>query len=327
MKGKGLLIAGIVILAAIAAGALSMLKQTPKQEAAVQAPPPLPVDATMPAKLQAQTLVNIGVPITGKVENFHVEAGDEVYEGQLLAQIRSEALVSAVQTATEDLESAQTRINNLESLIAASRLEASRAGADATRVRADLDRASKRYERERMLLAEGATPRLTFEKAQREFLALEKESANLDQLARQSEERVDSLQRDLDNVRKILQDKVDELETVQASVAAGQIYSPVSGIVASRRGLAGDEVNPSIRDLFQIATDLSVLEAVAVPSAADLARIKPGQEAFVALAESPNELLPGVVKKVEEGQVTIEFKNPNPAIRPGLTAQVRIKLT
>ena len=36
------------------------------------------------------------------------------------------------------------------------------------RVRAELDRASRNYQRQKMLLAEGATPRLTFEKAERE---------------------------------------------------------------------------------------------------------------------------------------------------------------
>jgi multidrug resistance efflux pump len=328
MKGKGLLAAGVVILAAIGAGALSVLRQAPKN----QAPPAevkqaAPADVTMPARLQAQTVVDVGVAISGKIEAFHAEPGAEVYEGQLLAQIRSEALGSAEEHASEELERAQARINNLESTIAAARLESSRAMADAARVRADLDRASRRYQREKMLLSEGATPRLTFEKAEREFRALESESAALDQVAKQSEERVDTSQRELDQLRKILQDKVDDLEAAKARVAAGDIYSPVSGLVSNRQGTVGDEVNPAMKDIFQIATDLTVLEAVAEPNPADLARIKPGQEAFVALAESPNELLPGVVKRVEAGRVTIEFKNPDASIRPGLTAQVRIKLT
>jgi len=271
-------------------------------------------------------VVNVGVPLTGKIQAFHAELGDEVYEGQLLAQIKSGGLEDAQETGTADLERAKSRVNEIESAIAAGRLEASRAGADATRARAEFDRAQRYYQRQKMLLDEGATPRLTFEKAQREFQALETESKNLDQLAKQSEERVDSLQRDLDAAQKLFRDKEDHLEGVKASLAAGEISSPVSGIIVARRGELGDQVNPTVTDLFQIATDLSVMEAVAEPAPNDLARIKPGQEAYVALAESPNELLPGVVKKVDEGKVTIEFKNPSPAIKPGLTAQVRIKL-
>jgi multidrug resistance efflux pump len=328
MKGKGLLIGGIVILAAIAAGALAVFRSTqakPVQQSHQAAP--VVTEISVPARLQAATVIEIGVPFEGKIEAFHAEPGDEVYEGQLLAQIRSETLRSAEEEAALDLERVQTRLNNLESSISETRLEASRAGADAARARSELDRASRNFQRQKMLLAEGATPRLTFEKSEREFRAIEVESTNLDQLAKQSEERVGSLQRELDGARKLLQDKSEDLEGARERVAAGDISSPVGGIVAGRRGEVGEAVSPAVRDLFRIATDLSVMEAVAEPAPADLALVKQGQEAFVALAESPHELLPGAVKKVEAGRVTIEFRNPNPAIKPGLTAQVRIKLT
>jgi multidrug resistance efflux pump len=319
-----------MVLTAIVAGAWFFFRQAQEKNAAEtqqqQAPPPV-TEAILPATLQAQTVVEVAVPIKGKIEAFHAEVGDEVYEGQLLAQIQSQRLHTAEEEAALDLERAQTRVNNLESTIAASRLEASRASADALRVRADLDRASRLYQREKVLIAEGATPRLKFEKAEREFQALQKESENLDQLAAQSEERVSALNRELDAARKTLQDKAEELEGAKAEIAAGDITSPVGGIVAGRRGQAGEDVDPTLKDLFRIATDLTVMEAVADAGPADFARVKEGQEAYVSLAESPDELLPGIVKKAVEGKVTIEFKNPNPAIRPGLTAQVRIKLT
>jgi macrolide-specific efflux system membrane fusion protein len=328
MKGKGLLISGIAILALIAIGALSLLIPERKQPdtASAQVQPTI-TEITAAAQLQAPTVINVPVPTTGKIEAFHAEPGEEVYEGQLLAEVRSGGIEDAQEVGTADLERAQERVNSIESAIAAGRLEASRAAADASRVRADLDRASRFYQRQKMLLDEGATPKLTFEKAERDFKSVETESKNLDQLAKQAEERVDSLQRELDAAQKLLRDKADNLEALKESLAAGQVTSPVSGIIVGRRGELGEQVNPTVTNLFQIATDLSVMEAVAEPSAVDLAQIKPGQEAYVALAESPDELLPGVVKKVEQGKVTVEFKNPNPAIKPGLTAQVRIKLT
>jgi len=46
----------------------------------------------------------------------------------------------------------------------------------------------------------------------------------------------------------------------------------------------------------------------------------------VLLAEAPGEGLPGFVKMVAADEVVIEFTNPTPAVRPGLTAQVRIRL-
>ena len=39
------------------------------------------------------------------------------------------------------------------------------------------------------------------------------------------------------------------------------------------------------------------------------------------------EILQGTVAKIEDGKVIVEFPSPNPMIKPGLTAQIRIKLT
>lgn len=328
MKGKGLLIGGAVILLALAALAISLIRQPPEKSQPVQAQTETrsTAEITMAAKLQARTIVDIASPIEGKIETVHTEVGSEVYEGQLLAVVKSATLESARQQAQQDYERLQTRVNDLESALAAARLEASRAGADATRIRADLDRATRNLQREKMLLAEGATPRLTFEKAEKQFVALEMESKNMDQVAKQSDERVLSIQQELDTARKLLQDKTDALEASKERLAAGQVYSPVSGTMASMRARAGDDVHPSTKDLFQIATDLSTMEAVADVDSSQMSRIKPGQIAYIAVAES-QDLLTGVVKEAVGGKVKVEFANPDPSIKPGLSAQIRIKIT
>jgi len=35
----------------------------------------------------------------------------------------------------------------------------------------------------------------------------------------------------------------------------------------------------------------------------------------------------GAVKSIEGAQVIVAFSNPNPAVKPGMTAQVRIKVS
>ena len=79
-------------------------------------------------------------------------------------------------------------------------------------------------------------------------------------------------------------------------------------------------------DLFQIASDLSIMDAVADASPAQLDRLKAGQPATVLIAEMGGEILQGKVAKIEDGKVTVEFPSPNPMIKPGLTAQIRINL-
>lgn len=321
------------MLIAVAAGALSVVWQErgaarkPKEPAAVAPIPVRAADVSLAGKIQAHTVEQVPVPVDGKIEMFNVEVGDEVYEGQLLAQIRSEALESEQAAAQMALEREQTKVNNLESSIVAARLEASRARAEASRSQSEYDRASKAYERQRLLMAEGATPRLTFEKAEKEYTTAKSEYANLEEGARQSEDRASAMVRDLDIAKKLLQHASDEADRVKEHLATGEVHSPVNGIVVGRRGELGGPVDPSIRNLFEIAADLSHLEVVADAAPDVLARVRPGQPAVVRVAEVPGEGLGGTVAKVEAGHVVVEFGNPNPLVKPGLTAQVIIKFT
>lgn len=319
----------IFVITAIAATGVFVIRRSAAPARAAQPASKAVVEEeiSLPATLQAVTTIPVGIPIQGKIESFQVDVGAEVYEGQLLAQIRSEALQAVQQAAEVDLEQAETRVRNLESLLSAARLEASRASADASRVRNDYERAEKAFQRYKMLLEEGATPRLTFEKAQKEYIALQAESKNLDAVAVAADERISSVSRELDATRKILEGKATDAEAAKLHAGSGEVLSPVNGIVVARRGQAGDNVHPSMTDLFQIASDISVLQAIADASPAQISKIKQGQPATVTLAEMAGELLQGTVLKAENGKVTVEFANPNALVKPGLTAQIRIKLT
>jgi len=327
MKAR-LWMGALVAIAVIAVATYVVQTRKPAQTAVKPTvPEPVDVELSLQAVLQTATSIPVGVPVEGKIESFQVEAGDEVYEGQLLAQIKSQALETAKLEAETDLEQSETRVRNLEAAMSAARLEASRAVADAARVKNEYERAAKNFQREKMLLAEGATPRRNFEKAQKEFIALEAETKNHDAVAAGAEERITSTQNELDAARKLLEGKSEDLEQATQRVGAGNVLSPVNGIVVGRRGQAGDNVHPSMTDLFQIATDLSAMQAIAQASPAQIKQIKPGQPATVTIVEMAGEILQGSVLKIEGDRVVIEFANPNPLIKPGLTAQVRIKLT
>jgi len=269
------------------------------------------------------TVQSVPAPIEGKIESFHAEPGDEVYEGQLLAQVRSAALDTVEERAALDAESARTRLGNLEAALSTARLEAARADADAGRARSEHDAASKIWQRQKLLLSEGATPRLAAEKAAREFEGTKRDAEALATLASIAQSRVEALRSDLEAARKALDDKTQELEQARADVATGDVHSPVNGVIVGRRGQPGEEVNRAMTDLFQIATDMSRLEVVLEPPPPALARFRTGQPATVTVAESATALA-GQVKAIDSGKVTIEFANPDPAVKAGLTAHVRI---
>jgi multidrug resistance efflux pump len=326
MKPRWLL--PILIAVVIAAAGVYVVRKNaaPANPTTAAAPASRPAEISLPATLQAAVTIPVPVPIEGKIENFQVEVGADVYEGQLLAQIHSEALEAVKEAAEADLDGAETRVRTLEASLSATRLEASRAAADASRVRNDFDRATKYFQRQKMLLDEGATPRQTFEKAQKEYVALQAESSKLDAVATAADDRISSVQRELDAARKLLEGKAEDVEKAKEHAGSGEVLSPATGTVVARRGQAGDTVHPSMTDLFQIASDLSLMHAVAEAAPAQITHIRKGQPVTVVLAEMGGEALQGTVLNIENGKITVEFANPNTQIKPGLTAQIRIKI-
>jgi hypothetical protein len=67
------------------------------------------------------------------------------------------------------------------------------------------------------------------------------------------------------------------------------------------------------------------MQAVVEPDPAILPKIKPGLIAGVRVAEAGDEI-PGYVREVRGTQVLVDFVSPDPSIKPGLSAQVRISL-
>jgi multidrug resistance efflux pump len=249
-----------------------------------------------------------------------------VEAGQVLARIASPGLETGREVAQVSLDNAQSRVTRIEAQLAAARLEASRAQADASRARSDLDRADKVYTRQRMLHSEGATPRLAYEKAGREFENAQADYQNLDRLARQTDLRVQALQDELQIGRKILDDKQKQLEDASGALAAADIRSPVDGTVVGRKGEVGKAAQEQGSDFFQIAADLMSLEVVVEPDPPTLARIRQGQPALVLISDFQAEGIPGTVGEIKDSLVRVEFASPNPAIKPGLAAEVRIRL-
>ena len=328
-----LVAAAAIILAAVGASALSVLWREHAQPAVKAAVPlasmaPAPEsEVSLEGKIFALRVVEVAAPVNGTVGVFYVEIGQDIFEGQLIAQINSDSLTGAEQLATQLADRARNRLSDLESSLIAARLESSRAHAVASRLKTEFDRSERTYQRQRILLAAGATPRLTFEKAEKEYVTGQAESASAEALAQQVEIRVNAQLKEQDAVKKTLEERTHEVDAAKADLAAAEVHAPVDGVVVGRRGDAGDPVDRSMKDLFQIATDLTRLAVVVEPSAPAIARIHPGQTAVVTVAEAQNELLAGQVKKVENGRVTVEFTSPDPAVKPGLTAHVRIKIT
>jgi len=78
-------------------------------------------------------------------------------------------------------------------------------------------------------------------------------------------------------------------------------------------------------DFFQIAVNLTALQIVVTPQPLELPRVHAGQTASIVIADTPGSTA-GKVREIKAGQVFIDFSSPSLSIRPGMSAQVKIKV-
>ena len=191
---------------------------------------------------------------------------------------------------------------------------------------ATISTGSKRnYQKQKGLWDAGATPRLVFEKAEKDYNdakdAIEKQGT----AAKDAQARAGQIASDIEAANRTVAQATTALERAKADLSKGEIHSPADGIIIARKGVPNDPVDLTAKDLFQIATDLTQLQITLTPSPADLARIHAGQAALIRVPELSPDEIPGKVRGVSASQITVEFTSPSPATKLDLIGQVKIK--
>jgi multidrug resistance efflux pump len=329
MRGKWVLLSAVAVLAGVAGGALSMRYRRPAPAPVVRAAGAAVLSAnqvTLRGAIRPQHVTGVGAQVGGVIEAFLVEVGQDVYQGQMLARIGSQGLESSREAATSAVDRAQEQVNRADAAVAGARLEQSRADAEAQRARFAMERAETAFSRQQVLFAQGATPRLVYDKAQREYDAAKTEFTAMDKAARATAERVQNVLQEVASAQKILAGENQRLEESQAAFEAADVHSPVDGLLVGRSGEVGKPAQEFGDNLFQIATDMYALEIALEPEPPVLKRLRPGQPALVLIPDLQSAGITGDVKEIKGTQVVVEFNSTIPAIRPGMVADVRLKL-
>jgi multidrug resistance efflux pump len=278
-------------------------------------------EITLTGRLQAQKIEQVDAPVAGILDAWFVEEGQEVYEDQLVGRIRNAGLDNAVQQAQSALDRAEIRVAQLDAQTVNSRLEASRTTAEQIRARNELDRIEKIYLRYKNLMDAGAIARLTFEKAESDYIAAKAEAAKREVPAKEAEDKVVALQQDSEEAKRTLAEQTAALAKAKDAVTEGDLHSPADGVVLTRSVHQGDQVEDSAEGLLTVATELTKLAVSVTPDPAVLARIHAGQKAFVRVNEAES---PGDVKEVRGAEVIVQFTSEKAVTKLGGAAQVRI---
>jgi multidrug efflux pump subunit AcrA (membrane-fusion protein) len=329
VRGKWLLFVGVVLISAAGAGAVMWMRRQappPQAKSSPQLQLPKGAEISLTGKIQAVQLAHIDALLDGVLEEFSVQVGDEVFEGQILGRIANAALRENEKESLLDTERMLARISALEAELTAARLEDSRLTADLARARSESVRAERAYRRQEMLRREGATPRLTFEKAEKDYAAADDEQERAQAMSAAAQDRIQRILKEIDLNRKTLAELEAAHDSAKSELAAADLLAPVDGIVVGIKKAAGDEVQKGMTGIIDIATDLGQLELVVDVPQDHSRRLAPGQPALIVMAELPGGGLPATIKTVEKERIVVEFSSPSPLIRPSMTAVARFKL-
>jgi multidrug resistance efflux pump len=329
MRGKWVLISAVTIAAV--AGGIFLLKYRQK-------PLPAPRQAeaavintdevTLSGSIRPQHVIGVGATVAGNIDAMLVDVGEDVFEGQVLARIGSSNVDSDREAATQALERSQDQLAKAEAAVNSSRLESSRADADMQRARAQLDRVQAILERQTTLHKAGATPNLVYEKAVKDYEAAVAEFEIMDKAQRAARDNVSQATTKVAELKAGVVQRSREVESAEGQYTATEIHAPSEGVVIARKGEIGKPASDYGDQLFQIATDMFALEVTLPAKPAVMKRIHPGQTATVQVLDLQSLGMPGTVKEVreKEGEIVVEFSGTVQAIRPGMRADVRLRL-
>lgn len=272
--------------------------------------------------LNAVVTVQVGSQVSGQIKEILADFNTEVKSGQLIARIDPEQFESRVAQVRADRDAARSAVEVARSNVRAAK-------ADHARVQATLADAARDLERKQLLLAKNFIAASERDKAQT-AAAVAKEQV------RTAEAQIAVQEAQVRNALSVVKQREAALRQATIDLDRTYIRAPVAGTVISRNVDAGQTVAASLQapTLFTIAKDLSAMQVDTSVDEADVGRLRVGQQATFTVDAFPrrnfsgsiNQIrkAPTIVQNVVTYTVVISADNPDRALLPGMTANVRI---
>jgi len=272
--------------------------------------------------LNATTTVQVGSQISGQVKEIFADFNTAVKKGQIIARIDPSTFELRVNQARADLDSA-------EGAVAVARAGLAAQQAEVARVRFALQDAQRDVERKKALVDKKFISAAELEKAQSLLDSTREQLKAVQAQIKVSEAQVSS-------ARAAVKQRESLLKQAQVDLERTIIRAPVDGTVILRNVDAGQTVAASLQApvLFTIAQDLRDMQVEAAIDEADVGRLRVGLPASFAVDAFPRRNFAGEIKQIRKSPqnvqnvvsytVVITAANPDLALLPGMTANVRI---
>jgi HlyD family secretion protein len=286
--------------------------------------------------LNAVVTVQVGSQISGTIRELHADFNSKVKKGQLVARIDPEIFEAKVAQAKADLESARANVLNQRASVARAEAEVATARANAARQQVAVQDARIKRDSRASLFREGGVSQEERDSAQASYDAAVAQHDAAVATIRSAEAALAVARAQLQAAEAQVAQRQAALRQAQVDLEHTFIRAPVDGIVISRNVDVGQTVAASLQApvLFTIAQDLSQMQVDTNVDEADISRIQMGQDATFTVDSFPGQSFRGNVVQVRSAPIIVQnvvtynavvaVANPDPRLKPGMTANVRV---
>ncbi|MEM8604692.1 MAG: efflux RND transporter periplasmic adaptor subunit [Cyanobacteria bacterium P01_H01_bin.121] len=252
----------------------------------------------------------------GQLLSLVADVGDSVRQGEPLAQLDNDLLLTASGQQRAELAARQSEVDQARSQLAEANAQVGRAQAELAQARADAERLTQ-------LAQEGAVSEQAAELAQTNARTAE-------QVLRSLEEQVSTRERAIASAERRVAAQSAIVDQAAERLTHAELEAPLTGVVLMRLAEPGDLIQAG-QQLLEIG-DLSQINIVIQVSDRDLSQFRTGQAVEVRLDAFPTETFRGSVTQISPVAdaaarlIPVEITIPNPGnqISSGLLARVNV---
>jgi len=280
----------------------------------------------------------VGAQFTGTIEQLFVKVGDRVQQGQPIATLRNEVTQQQKAQAQSAVETARAKLAQASKPPLRSELDEASHGiteakAQVAQINAQLQLATKDYERGKQMFEQGLIPRNEFERLQSNQQSLRSQLRSARATMRVREAKLETLQRsplpeNVQVARAQLVEAEQALQVAKQQSREAKVNAPFSGVVTALNAEQGQTVGSNgvvnlVSDDLEIRVDLDEI---------NLADLELGQTAILSSSAFAGNTFQGKLTDIgaavdeSRGIVTVKITPENPPswLRPGQTVNVNL---
>ena len=337
---------GVITLIIVALGALAYIflkpeEATPNYLTATVEVGDIENNVMASGKVKALNTVDVGAQVSGEVKRLYVEVGDEVKQGDLIAQIDQVTQKNSLSNEQASLEQSEAALQSAQAESLSKQASLKSAYADLASRQSELKQAQSDFARLQDLVAIDAISQQEYDTQATSVETAKAAVANARAAIDTAKAAIATTEANINSQQAALRKSRTNVSTAEEDLSYTTIRAPISGTVVSITTEQGTTVNANqTAPTLVTLADLSTVRINAQISEADVINVSAGMPAYFNIIGNPDKQYDATLTAIEPApeQISstsstdaaiyyvgyVEVPNPDRLFRIDMTAQIYI---